>query len=43
MSSASICMPRARFSAFDDTVSRSSSGLVSTKFDGEIALTIWRT
>ncbi len=27
-------MPRTRFSAFESSVSRSSSGLVSTKFDG---------
>ena len=42
MSSASICMPRTRFSAFEASVSRSNSGLVSTKFDGEIALAICR-
>ncbi len=40
MSSVSMVMPRTRFSAFDDSVSRSNSGLVSTKFDGEIALAI---
>ena len=38
MSSASICMPRARFSALVVSVSRSNSGLVSTKFDGDSAL-----
>ena len=43
MSSVSMCMPRTRLSAFDDSVSRSSSGLVSTKFDGEIALAICLT
>ncbi len=43
MSSASMCMPRTRFSALEVTVSRNSSGLVSTKFDGEIALAICRT
>ena len=35
MSSASIFMPRTRLSPFDDSVSRSTSGLVSTKFDGD--------
>ena len=43
MSSASMCMPRTRLSALLLKVSRSSSGLVSTKFDGEIALAICRT
>ncbi len=40
MSSASMCMPRTRFSAFDAVVARSTSGLVRTKFDGETALAI---
>jgi hypothetical protein len=43
MSSASIFMPRTRFSPLVDTVSRNSSGLVRMKFDGEIAWVIWRT
>ena len=38
MSSASIFMPRTRFSPFEAIVSRNSSGLVRTKLDGEIAL-----
>ena len=42
MSSASMCRPRTRFSAFEVTVSRMSSGLVSTKFEGAIALAICR-
>ena len=33
-------MPRTKFSAFESNVSRSSSGLVKTKFDGAIALAI---
>ena len=40
MSSASMLMPRTRFSAFDESVSRITSGLVSTKFDGATALPI---
>ena len=40
MSSASSCMPRTRFSPFEAKVSRRSSGLVNTQFDGAIALTI---
>ena len=36
-------MPRTRFSAFDDMVSRKSSGLVSTKLEGETALAICLT
>ena len=40
MSSASSCMPRTRFSPSEAKVSRSSSGLVNTQFDGAIALTI---
>ncbi len=43
ISSASIFMPRTRLSALDATVSRSTSGLVSTKFDGASALVICRT
>ena len=43
MSSASMCMPRTRFSALEPSVSRNSSGLVRTKFDGEIALAICLT
>ena len=43
MSSANMRMPRTRLSALVVSVSRSNSGLVRTKFDGESALTIWRT
>jgi hypothetical protein len=43
MSSASMRMPRTRLSALLSSVSRSSSGLVSTKFDGDNALAICRT
>ena len=42
MSSASMCMPRTRFWALLVKVSRSSSGLVRTKFDGDSALPICR-
>ncbi|MGY3081830.1 hypothetical protein ACVWZZ_008238 [Bradyrhizobium sp. LM6.10] len=42
MSSASIFRPRARFSPLLATVARSTSGLVSTKLDGDSALvTCW--
>ena len=41
-SSASMCMPRTRFSALLVSVSRSSSGLVRTKFDGDSAFAICR-
>jgi hypothetical protein len=40
MSSASIFRPRARLSPLLATVSRSTSGLVSTKFEGDSALVI---
>ena len=43
MSSASMRMPRTRFSPLAASVSRNSSGLVSTKFDGAIALAICLT
>ena len=42
MSSASIWVPRTRFSAFSLRVVRNSSGLVKMKFDGDAALTSWR-
>ena len=38
MSSASSCMPRTRFSPSEAKVSRRSSGLVNTQFDGASAL-----
>ena len=41
ISSASIFMPRTRLSPLEASVSRSTSGLVRTKFDGAIALVIW--
>ncbi len=40
ISSASIFMPRTRLSPLDASVSRSTSGLVRTKFDGASALVI---
>ena len=43
MSSVSIFMPRTRFSPFDASVSRRTSGLVNTKLEGEIAAAICLT